>query len=126
MSSDQQGPAAPGPKGDKGDTGAPGLSRPVRRALVFLFATAAALALVAFLAVIQQYRHNEGVQREQAAAQARQGRAIEEKLCSTLGALTALQPPPGNPQANPSRAFDQQLHATLAQLGPDLGCPGRP
>ena len=28
----------------------------------------------------------------------------------------------GNPATNPSRAFDDHLHATLDRLGPDLGC----
>jgi hypothetical protein len=61
-------------------------------------------------------------QRAQTAAQQRQGQAIERKLCTTLGRLVALKPPPGDPSKNPSRAFDDELHATLAQLGPDIGC----
>jgi hypothetical protein len=58
------------------------------------------------------------------AAQRRQGQAVERKICTTLTRLSGLQPPPGNPQANPSRAYLQDLHATLSQLGPDLGCRG--
>jgi hypothetical protein len=54
--------------------------------------------------------------------QERQGRVTEEKICTTLGKLAALKPPPGNPEANPSRGYDQSQHATLAQLAPDLGC----
>lgn len=60
-------------------------------------------------------------QREQA-AQRRAGEVVEHKICTTLGHLAALRPPPGNPKTNPSRAFDQQLHATLDGLAPDLGC----
>ena len=56
--------------------------------------------------------------------QQRQGLLIERKLCSTLGKLAALRPPAGNPKANPSRAFEDNLHAALDGLGPDLGCKG--
>jgi hypothetical protein len=56
-------------------------------------------------------------------SQLRQGIDVERKICTTLGHLAALRPPPGNPQTNPSRAYDQELHAALDGLGPDLGCP---
>lgn len=59
--------------------------------------------------------------REQAAQHA-QGAVLEQRLCTTLGRLAALHPPPGSPADNPSRAFEQQLTATLAELGPDVGC----
>ena len=61
-------------------------------------------------------------QRQEQQAQRRQGALIEAKLCSTLGRLAALKPPPGDPAANPSRAYLQAEHDTLAQLGVDLGC----
>ena len=63
-------------------------------------------------------------QRQEQQAQRRQGQAIEAKLCSTLNRLAALKPPPGDPAANPSRAYLQAEHDTLAQLGFDLGCKG--
>ena len=47
---------------------------------------------------------------------------LERKLCQTFGELAALKPPAGNPATNPARSYDQQLHATLSQLGTDLGC----
>ena len=56
-------------------------------------------------------------------AQQHQGQVIEEKLCTTLHKLAALQPPAGSPGANPSRAYLQTQHQTLAELGPDVGCP---
>jgi hypothetical protein len=56
------------------------------------------------------------------AAQRRQGAAVERKLCSTLGGLAHLQPPPGNPSTNPSRAYLQGLHSKFIDLGRDLGC----
>lgn len=59
--------------------------------------------------------------REQAAQQ-RQGEVFEAKLCATLGRLGALRPPPGSAVGNPSRAYLQQEHAVLAELGPDVGC----
>lgn len=58
------------------------------------------------------------------AAQQRQGQVIEQKLCTTFGKLAALMPPAGNPRVNPSRAYLQDEHATLVQLGADLGCKG--
>ena len=54
--------------------------------------------------------------------QQHQGEIVERKICTTIAHLDALKPPGGNPRANPSRAFDDRLHASLAQLGPDLGC----
>jgi hypothetical protein len=57
------------------------------------------------------------------AAQQQQGQVIEARLCATLGRLAGLQPPAGNPAHNPSRAYLQDLHHTLAELGTDLGCP---
>lgn len=60
--------------------------------------------------------------REQAAQRA-QGAAFEKRLCTTLGRLAALKPPPGSPAGNPSRAYLQQQHDVLAELGPDVGCP---
>lgn len=105
-----------GPRGEQGAQGERGeLSRPLRRALVYLFATAAALALVALLAVFHE-------QASSRAAQQRQGALVERKLCSTLGALARLQPPPGNPKTNPSRAYLQGLHLKFIDLGRDLGC----
>lgn len=59
-------------------------------------------------------------------ARASQGVVIERKLCSTLHALVALQPPAGAAATNPSRAYDQQLHRALSQLYPDLGCGTAP
>lgn len=56
------------------------------------------------------------------AAQRRQGELAEHKICSTLGGLGRLRPPPGNPDTNPSRAYLQGLHLKFIDLGRDLGC----
>ena len=112
--------AVPGPRGPQGNQGnrgahgASGLSRPVRRALVFLF------ALAVLLAAFGLFWINHAVHDSQA-AQRIQGQAVERKLCTTFGTLAALKPPTGNPRTNPSRAFDDDLHTTLDQLGTDLG-----
>ena len=86
--------------------------------LVVLFALAVAIGITAYFAAIGYY-HTEQ------AAQQRQGQQFEAKLCATLGRLAALQPPPGSAAGNPSRAYLQQQHAVLAELGPDVGCNRR-
>lgn len=73
------------------------------------------LSGAALLAAISYYHAEQG-------SQQRQGAVIEQRLCTTLDRLAALQPPAGNPAVNPSRAFDQKLYLTLAELGPDVGC----
>lgn len=55
-------------------------------------------------------------------AQQHQGELVERKICTTMAHLAALKPPAGNPARNPSRAFDQNLHGVLDNLGFDLGC----
>lgn len=114
-----------GPQGERGKPGerGPGLTPAVRRTLVYLFTTAAVLAATALFWVARtadtttaQYRHEQ-------AATAAAGRVLEHKLCTTFGKLAALKPPPGNPNTNPSRAWEQGEHAILDQVGPDLQCP---
>lgn len=58
----------------------------------------------------------------QRAAAKKAGREEEQKLCHTLSAVAKLTPPPGSATTNPSRGYEQQLHAVLARLGPDIGC----
>ena len=55
-------------------------------------------------------------------SQQRAGVILGEKLCTTFGKLAANKPPAGNPRTNPSRAYDQDEHAILDELGTDLGC----
>lgn len=90
-------------------------------AYVALLAVSALLSVSALLGAVAYYHSSQ-------ASQQRQGAALEAKLCATLeplAGLAVLKPPAGNPDSNPSRAFEQQLVvklAPLAQLGPDLGC----
>lgn len=119
---------AQGPRGPQGEPGAAGLSAPVRRALVFLFALAVILAgLNLTWTAYEVHASRDAIQaaqhREQLAAQ-QAGQAVEAKLCKSLGKLAALPPPPGDPAANPSRAWEQAFHAILDELGPDISCPG--
>jgi type VI protein secretion system component VasK len=65
--------------------------------------------------LLQQY--NKTQQQQQA-----QGRAIDERLCNTLDRLAALKAPAGSADDNPSRAYEQELAMTLAELKPDIGC----
>lgn len=60
-------------------------------------------------------------QTEQAAQRAA-GVILEQKLCTTFGKLAANKPPAGNPETNPSRAYEQRQAVILDELGADLGC----
>jgi hypothetical protein len=104
-----------GNQGNRGEQGTTGLSAPVRRALVFMFALAVVLAAFGLFWI------NHAVHDSQAAQQ-RQGQMIEQKLCATFGKLAALKPPAGSAARNPSRAYEAELHVTLVELGTDLGC----
>lgn len=70
-----------------------------------------------------QQAENKRQDQTQKASQKAQDIAVQKKICTTLSALAALKPPPGDAKKNPSRAYDQQLHDVLAGLGPDIGCP---
>jgi hypothetical protein len=115
-----------GNQGNQGERGTSGLSVLVRQALVFLFALSMVLAAFNLFwtahevhssqAAIQAAQHREQVMQQQA------GAILGERLCTTFGKLAALKPPAGPPAQNPSRAFEQSLHATLDELGTDLGC----
>ncbi len=112
-----QGPR--GPQGDQGERGMPGLSIPVRRALVFLFALSVALAAANLLWTAHEVNASQAASqaaqvREQAAQQ-HADTVLSRKLCATFGKLAALDPPPG-------QAYEQSLHVVLGELGPDLRC----
>ena len=96
----------------------PSTRRPI---LLIVAGMIAAVALSLGYTTWAVHESQAGQQRLQSAQQ-RQGQAVNRKLCRTMDALAALVPPPGNPAANPSRAFDDRMHATLDELAPDLGC----
>jgi hypothetical protein len=122
---------ARGAKGEQGEQGARGargergLSRVQGRAIVVLFAIGAALGAANLFWTAHEVNAATEAQHQEQAAQQRQGAMIEQRLCTSLDRLAALKPPAGNPATNPSRAFDDDQHAVLAQLGTDVGCRGK-
>ena len=96
---------------------------------MLLFVLSFALAGTAYLAAVGYYHREQGAQQRQAAqqqaAQRAQGAAFERRLCTSLGRLAALRPPGGSP-SDLSRAYLLQQHQVLAELGPDVGCRGKP
>lgn len=95
------------------------MSRAVKRALLVLFAMAVLLGGAGLLGGVLGYEAAQAAQ----ASQRRQGAVLEERLCTSLNRLAALDPPAGPVADNPSRAYLQQLHQVLAELGPDVACP---
>lgn len=117
---------ARGPKGEQGARGERGLSHLQGRAVVVLFLIAAGCGVGNLFWTAHEVRASATAQQRQAAAeqaaQRAQGAVLEKQLCSTLNRLAALKPPAGNAARNPARGYDQQLHAVLSGLSPDLGC----
>jgi hypothetical protein len=122
-----------GEQGPRGPAGLRGLPIGQARAIVYLFVINLLLIGVgyAFIASAEnsyqagqqrEQRRQEQAQRREQAAARRTGEIVEQRICLTMHKLAALTPPAGNPARNPSRAFDDELHATLDQLGPDIGC----
>lgn len=120
-------PAGPrGAQGKQGERGQRGLSQLQGRAVVVLFLIAA-LSGVGNLFwtghdVNASHVATQAAQRREQKAQQRVAAQLEQKLCTTFGKLGGLQPPAGDPGANPSRAYLQGQHAVLVELGTDLGC----
>jgi hypothetical protein len=103
--------------------------------LLILFAGVVGLVAGSYLLSLRAIHSAETAQRQQQAAQRRQaarqkaaqqraGEAIERKLCGVFDGIAALKPPAGDPATNPSRAYEQRLHAKLAEVGPILKCKG--
>ena len=113
-----------GPAGQKGDAGEKGRSLPpsIRRAIVYLCLLSLLLSGVGLFWSSHEVHVNQAAQRTEQAQQRKQGERTLTLLCTTFGELAANKPPPGNPQTNPSRAYDDRQHVILDQLGADLGC----
>lgn len=109
-----------GEPGEQGKRGLRGLSRLQGRAVVVLFLVAALWSVGNSFWTASEVH---AIQAERAARHI-QGQMFERKLCTSLASLAALQPPAGTPVGNPSRAYLQDQHAVLAELGPDAGCAG--
>ena len=80
------------------------------------------IALTVALAVVAAQAHTASAR---AVSAQQEGAAVTQRICETFGKLAALKPPAGNPDTNPSRGYLQRLHATLDELGTDLGCPAK-
>ena len=104
-----------GEKGDQGDQGERGLSPAVRRALVFLFVFSVILSVGGLFWNAHQVNTSRAAYRHQS-------QVAQRKICITLTSLAALQPPAGDPAANPSRAYLQGLHDRFTEISRDLGC----
>ena len=111
-----------GPQGDRGQRGEEGLSKAKRQGVIWLFAVAVLLSAASLFWTAHEVNANNAAQHQQQLEQQHAGELAEAKICTTLGRLAALKPPPGNPVSNPSRAYLQEEHATLAELSGDLGC----
>ena len=108
-------PGERGEQGEQGEKGMPGLSRPVRRALVYLFTLSVALAAFSLFWTSHEVHASQDAirasyDREQAA------------VCMTLAKLADLKPPAGNPKTHPGRVYLQGQHDTLDEISADLGC----
>ena len=110
-----------GPKGEKGDRGERASPRQ-RRAVIYLFVLTVFLAGANLLWTAHEVNASRAAQAHVQALQQQQGQVIGRKLCQTLDSLAALTPPGGSPESNPSRAYEQNLHAVLDRLAPDIGC----
>ena len=92
---------------------------------IVLVVAVAVLAVIAIKASNSANNAHRAAAAEQAARK-RQGALVEQKLCLTFARLAALKPPPGNPEMNPAKAYEQALHLRLDQLGTDVGCKSGP
>lgn len=118
-----------GPQGERGERGMPGtmFNRSIARSVVFLFLLAVSLSVVCLFWISHAENSAQAalkrLEQKQQQEQQQAGALVVQKLCATLGKLAALKPPAGSAVNNPSRAYEQHLHATLDGLGPDIGCP---
>jgi hypothetical protein len=94
-----------GDRGEQGTAGAPGLSRAVRRALVFLFALNLLLAAANFLWTAHSVNSN-GQQR-----------------CASVEADATI-PVPQPVAGNPSRLWESRFEANARKRARQLGCEG--
>jgi hypothetical protein len=91
------------------------VTKTARRFSMFLLFLVLVMGGAALVSSWLEYRHFETTQEQQA-------RQVDQKLCATLDKLAALKAPSGSATDNPSRAYEQELAMTLAQLRPDIGC----
>lgn len=100
------------------------MTRRARIALVVLLCLSYVLTGASYFLQARQSSESQAAQHREQVAQQQAGQQLGNKLCTTFGRLAALQPPAGPASVNPARGYEQQLHATLDELGVDLGCKG--
>jgi hypothetical protein len=124
--------AAPrGPQGQRGEqgrpgaegrAGTPGISQGSKRAIIALLVLVLVVGAGNLWASWDEvHSFKQQLHAQQVTEQKTAAREIGE-LCATFGKVALLKPPAGNPKTNPSRAFDQSVHADLAEVNPDLKC----
>jgi hypothetical protein len=97
--------APQGPGGDQDERGEAGLSRAVRRAVVFLFVLSVLLGATSLLFTSYEVR------------------ASDHKFCAVIQGFTIVPvPEPADPRANPSRETDYLWYVKFIDLGRNLGC----
>ncbi|MGH3402016.1 MAG: hypothetical protein ACRDRJ_05765 [Streptosporangiaceae bacterium] len=102
-----------GPKGERGEAG---MSRNVRRAIVFLFALGIAIGVANLLFTVTTSGHDNQLWQEAVAAS-------DHKFCAVVTGFTAQPvPKPADPAANPSREQNYQWFERFVRLGRSLGC----
>ena len=98
------------------------ITRGARRAalalLILVFLTGGGNLWASWIEV----QHQAAAQRREQVLQQEAGAILDQKLCATFGRLAANTPPAGNPEKNPSRAYEQRQAVILNELGTDLGC----
>lgn len=106
----------------EGPESAPDDGREARRAPVPFFGALLGIlaCLVLFPAFTVLYQAYEANQIK--AYEAAQVAANNHKFCGIVDTLLAPPPPAGPASENPSRAFEQILHAKVADLKAGLGC----
>lgn len=112
-----------GDAGEKGDRGQRGLTARVAYAIIALFLIAFLIAGSSLLLTsVEIRRYNAKLAAEQA-AQEKAGEQEIRALCTDLGTMARIPPPPGPAAANPSRAYEQSEHRAWQGLYSSIRCP---
>lgn len=111
-----------GQRGRPGAPGAPGISAGARHAAVALLALVLIVGAANLWASYDQVQDFKNQLHAQQVAEQKAGELELAELCATFGKVALLKPPAGSAKANPSRAYEQQMHADLAGVPSDLRC----
>jgi hypothetical protein len=118
-------PGAPGMQGQRGRPGAPGtpgISAGARHAAVGLLVLVLIVGGANLWASYDQVQSFKNQLHAQQVAEQKAGELELAELCATFGKVALLKPPAGSAKANPSRAYEQEMHADLSGVPSDLRC----